>query len=54
MREHQRGPILRRIGALDIAAELSSKIGSYVHNEFIEFLAVEDDSVRCWYPHLPW
>jgi hypothetical protein len=40
---------LTRIGALDIAGAISERIGSYVHGEFIEFLAVEGDRIRCWY-----
>lgn len=38
-----------RIGALDIAEAISEQIGSYVHMEFMQFLAVEGDVVRCWY-----
>lgn len=38
-----------RIGALDIAGAIAERIGSYVHMEFIEFLAVEGDQVLCWY-----
>jgi hypothetical protein len=39
----------KRIGALDIAAAVSERIGSYVHAELFEFVAVEDDDVHCWY-----
>lgn len=38
-----------RIGALDIAAAISERIGSYVDMNFIQFLAVEDRKVWCWY-----
>jgi len=38
-----------RIGALDIAAAISDRIGSYVHAEFLEFLAVDQDVIHCWY-----
>ena len=38
-----------RFGALDIAEAISERIGSYVDMNFIQFLAVEDDCVRCWY-----
>ena len=40
---------MTRIGALDIAEAISAHIGSYVHAEFIQFLAVEDETIRCWY-----
>jgi hypothetical protein len=38
-----------RIGALDIAEAISERIGSYVDMNFIQFLAVEGDRIRCWY-----
>ena len=38
-----------RIGALDIAAAISDRIGSYVDMNFIEFLAVDGDRIQCWY-----
>lgn len=38
-----------RIGALDIAEEVSARIGSYVHMDFIQFLAAEEGKVHCWY-----
>jgi len=40
---------LARIGALDISEAISSRIGSYVHAEFIEFLTVDGDVIQCWY-----
>ncbi len=40
---------LPRIGALDIAEAVAERIGSYVDMNFIQFLAVEGDRVRCWY-----
>lgn len=40
---------LTRIGALDIAEAIQERIGSYVDMNFIQFLAVEGDWVRCWY-----
>ncbi len=40
---------LSRIGALDIAEAIAERIGSYVDMDFIQFLAVEGDLVRCWY-----
>ena len=41
--------VLPRIGALDIAEAIAERIGSYVHMDLIQFLAVEDDRVWCWY-----
>lgn len=38
-----------RVGALDIAGAISARIGSYVDMNFIQFLAVEGDLIRCWY-----
>ena len=38
-----------RIGALNIADAISQRIGSYVDLHSIEFLAVEDDIIHCWY-----
>ncbi len=38
-----------RIGALEIAEALSERIGSYVDLYSIEFLAVEDSRIHCWY-----
>ncbi|MEQ5788432.1 hypothetical protein J3454_11065 [Erythrobacter sp. NFXS35] len=38
-----------RIGALEIAEALSQHIGSYVDLYSIEFLAVEDSRIHCWY-----
>ncbi len=38
-----------RIGALDIAGAISERIGSYVDLYSIEFLAVENDLIHCWY-----
>jgi hypothetical protein len=40
---------LPRIGALDVAEAIHERIGSYVHMEFMEFLAVEGDRIHCWY-----
>ncbi len=40
---------LPRIGALDIAEAIADRIGSYVDMNFIQFLAVEDDRIFCWY-----
>lgn len=40
---------LARIGALDIAEAIAERIGSYVDMNFIQFLAVEGERVRCWY-----
>lgn len=44
-----RALVLARIGALDIAEAIAERIGSYVDMNFIQFLAVEADRVRCWY-----
>jgi hypothetical protein len=41
--------MLSRIGALDIAEAISTRIGSYVDMNFIQFLAVDRDRVMCWY-----
>jgi hypothetical protein len=38
-----------RIGALDIAEAIHERIGSYVDMNFVQFLAVEGDHIRCWY-----
>jgi hypothetical protein len=38
-----------RLGALDIAEAISERIGSYVDPCFIEFLAVENERIHCWY-----
>jgi hypothetical protein len=38
-----------RIGALDIAEAIHERIGSYVDMNFVQFLAVEGDRIRCWY-----
>lgn len=38
-----------RIGALEIAEALSERVGSYVDLYSIEFLAVEDSRIHCWY-----
>jgi hypothetical protein len=38
-----------RLGALDIAEAISAHIGSYVDMNFIQFLAVEDRRILCWY-----
>jgi hypothetical protein len=42
-----------RIGALEIAEAVSARIGAYVDLYSIEFLAVEDSRIHCWYqsPH---
>jgi hypothetical protein len=40
---------MNRIGALDIAEAIASRIGSYVHAELLEFVAVEGDLIHCWY-----
>lgn len=40
---------MRRIGALDVGAAISERIGSYVHAELPEFLAVDEDVIHCWY-----
>jgi len=39
----------KRVSALDIAEAISTRIGSYVDMNFLQFLAVEGDVVRCWY-----
>ncbi len=41
--------ISTRIGALDIAEAISERIGSYVDMNFMQFLAVENDRISCWY-----
>jgi hypothetical protein len=41
--------ILKRIRADDIAAAIAEQIGTYVHEDFIQFLTVDDDRIRCWY-----
>ena len=38
-----------RVGALDIAEAIHERIGSYVDMDFMQFLAVEGDRIRCWY-----
>jgi hypothetical protein len=38
-----------RIGALDIAEAIHGRIGSYVDMNFMQFLAVEDERIHCWY-----
>lgn len=38
-----------RIGALDIAEAIHERIGNYVDMNFMQFLAVEGDRIRCWY-----
>ena len=38
-----------KIDALGLAELISEKIGSYVHREFIEFVAVDGDTLRLWY-----
>lgn len=38
-----------RIGALDIAEAIHERIGSYVDMTFMQFLAVENDRIHCWY-----
>jgi len=43
------GPTLSRIGSLDIAEAISERIGSFVFMDFIQFVAVERDTVHCWY-----
>jgi hypothetical protein len=40
---------LPRIDAFDIAEAIAERIGSYVDINFIQFLDVEGDRVRCWY-----
>ena len=40
---------LVRMRALDIAEAIAERIGSYVDMNFIQFLAVEGERVRCWY-----
>jgi len=42
-------PVLARIGALDIAEAVSERIGSFVFMDFIQFLAADEETVRCWY-----
>lgn len=42
-------PISARIGALDIAAAISARIGSYVDMNFVQFLAADGDRIHCWY-----
>jgi hypothetical protein len=39
----------QRIGALDIAETIALRIGSYVDMNFLQFPAVEQDRVLCWY-----
>ena len=39
----------KRVGALDIAEAIHERIGSYVDLTFMEFLAVEEDCIHCWY-----
>jgi hypothetical protein len=41
--------VTNRIGALDIAEAISARIGTYVDMNFVQFLAVEDDRIHCWY-----
>lgn len=41
--------ISQRIGALDIAEAIAGEIGTYVHMDFIQFLAVEGERILCWY-----
>jgi len=43
------GAALSRIGALGIAEVVSQRIGSFVFVDFIQFLAVDGDTVHCWY-----
>jgi hypothetical protein len=38
-----------RIGALDIAEAIHQRIGSYVDMNFMQFLAVENERIHCWY-----
>ena len=38
-----------RIGALDIAEAIHERIGTYVDMNSIQFLAVEQDRIHCWY-----
>lgn len=45
----EQGMILPRIGVLDIAEAVAERIGSYVDMNCVQFLAVEDDRVQCWY-----
>jgi hypothetical protein len=42
-------PIFSKIAAIDIAEAVSERIGSFVFVDFIQFLSVEEDTVRCWY-----
>ncbi len=39
----------QRVGALDIAEAISERIGSYVDMNFMQFLAVEQERILCWY-----
>ena len=38
-----------RIGSLDIAEAMRERSGSYVHDEFMEFLAADGDYIHLWY-----
>ena len=38
-----------RLGALDIAEAPSERIGSFVDVYSIEFMAVEESRIHCWY-----
>jgi hypothetical protein len=38
-----------RVGALDIAEAIHSRLGSYVDMNFMQFLVVEGDRIHCWY-----
>ena len=40
---------ISRIGALDIAGLISDRIGTYVDMDFIQFVAVETDTIDLWY-----
>ena len=42
-------PTKFRIGALDLAALISEKIGSYVDMNFMQFLAADGNTVHLWY-----
>lgn len=41
--------IAETVSAADVAAAIAEKIGSYVHQDFIQFVAVEANQVKCWY-----
>lgn len=38
-----------RLGAPEIAEAISERIGSFVFENFLQFVAADGDVVRCWY-----